>query len=156
MLLDVSEEMVDKGRGMYSRTSEDSTARDRNSSLVLKDLPSIIGMGGRLRRCSRRLGYQLCRQETKKCDFWQDGDLVGVISETGCSASPDGDLLRNRWKPEDVLLEVFVFKMLSNLAEGDFIGCRCPYMHESYASAELRPLQMLQCLIYAFALLPWH
>ena len=31
---------------MYSRTSEDSTARDRNSSLVLKDLPSVIGMEG--------------------------------------------------------------------------------------------------------------
>ena len=46
MLLDVSDEMVDKGRGMYSRTSEDSTARDRESSLVLKDLPSVIGTEG--------------------------------------------------------------------------------------------------------------
>ena len=54
---------------------------------------------------------------------------MGVISETGCSASPDGDLLRNRWKPEDLLLEVVVFGMLSNSAEGDFKGCPCSYMH---------------------------
>lgn len=46
MLLDVSDEMVDKGRGMYSRTSENSTARARNCSLVLEDLPSVIGMEG--------------------------------------------------------------------------------------------------------------
>ena len=46
MLLDVSDEMVDKGRGMYSRTSENSTARDRISSLVLKDLHSVIGTEG--------------------------------------------------------------------------------------------------------------
>ena len=31
---------------MYSRTSEDSTARDRKFSLVLNDLISIIGLGG--------------------------------------------------------------------------------------------------------------
>ena len=65
-----------------------------------------------------------------------------VISETGCSASPDGDLLRNRWKPEDLLLEVFVFEMLSNSAEGDFRGCPCPYVHDTHESAELRLLQL--------------
>lgn len=46
MLLDVSDEIVDKGRGMYSRTSENPTARDRESSLVLKGLVSVVGMEG--------------------------------------------------------------------------------------------------------------
>ena len=31
---------------MYSRTSENSTARPRNCSLVLEDLTSVIGMEG--------------------------------------------------------------------------------------------------------------
>ena len=79
-------------------------------------------------------GEQGCRRQ-KKCDFWKNGDLVGVISEPGCCASPDIDRLRNKWKQEDPLLELVVFKMINNSREDAFRGRSRPHVRVSHNSA---------------------
>ena len=57
-----------------------------------------------------------------------------VVSETGCDASPDKELLRNRWNQEDLLLEWVVFEMVNKPREDAFTGVACPYVHDFHKS----------------------